>query len=207
VTVSTSRIPFRVAKSKRMEHRGAEERRASPARRSARRGHAPAPLRVAITVNAVAPGWIVTEMASAGYSDEEFQARVRKRCAPTDARWPYVELLAAFFAADLPADRREAVVAAAQSLSADDRSIAACRVRGFTISHADWILATRQRVGRSLPQRRSCRVCADGLAGSSPVRRPRRRARNTTESQRYRQRRGVPCVTGIWFCNSPDSHH
>jgi len=30
-----------------------------------------------ITVNAVAPGWIVTEMASAGYSDEEFKARVR----------------------------------------------------------------------------------------------------------------------------------
>jgi 3-oxoacyl-[acyl-carrier protein] reductase len=30
-----------------------------------------------ITVNAVAPGWIVTEMASAGHSDEEFQARVR----------------------------------------------------------------------------------------------------------------------------------
>jgi 3-oxoacyl-[acyl-carrier protein] reductase len=30
-----------------------------------------------ITVNAVAPGWIVTEMASAGHSEEEFQARVR----------------------------------------------------------------------------------------------------------------------------------
>jgi NAD(P)-dependent dehydrogenase (short-subunit alcohol dehydrogenase family) len=30
-----------------------------------------------ITVNAVAPGWIVTEMESAGYSDEEFKARVR----------------------------------------------------------------------------------------------------------------------------------
>jgi amidase len=54
----------------------------------------------------------------------------------------YVELLAAFFVADLMADTREAVVATAQSLSADDRSIAACRVRGFTISHADWILAT-----------------------------------------------------------------
>jgi amidase len=57
----------------------------------------------------------------------------------------YVELLAAFFAADLPADRRKAVEAAVQCLSADDRSIAACRIRGFTISHADWILATRQR--------------------------------------------------------------
>jgi hypothetical protein len=30
-----------------------------------------------ITVNAVAPGWIVTEMARAGGSEEEFQARVR----------------------------------------------------------------------------------------------------------------------------------
>jgi amidase len=44
----------------------------------------------------------------------------------------YVELLAAFFMADLANDRRQAIVAAAQSLSADDRSIAACRVRGFT---------------------------------------------------------------------------
>jgi 3-oxoacyl-[acyl-carrier protein] reductase len=30
-----------------------------------------------ITVNAVAPGWIVTEMARAGSSEEEFQVRVR----------------------------------------------------------------------------------------------------------------------------------
>ena len=57
----------------------------------------------------------------------------------------YVELLAAFFAADLPPDRLEAVTAAARSLSADDRSIAACRLRGFTISHAEWILASRRR--------------------------------------------------------------
>ena len=57
----------------------------------------------------------------------------------------YVELLAAFFAADLTTDRREAVMAGARSLSADDKSIAACRMRGFTISHGDWILASRQR--------------------------------------------------------------
>ncbi|MBV8120590.1 MAG: amidase [Alphaproteobacteria bacterium] len=57
----------------------------------------------------------------------------------------YVELLAAFFAADLPADRRAAIENAAQSLAVDDRSIAACRMRGFTISHTDWILATRRR--------------------------------------------------------------
>jgi 3-oxoacyl-[acyl-carrier protein] reductase len=30
-----------------------------------------------VTVNAVAPGWIVTEMARAGASEEEFQVRVR----------------------------------------------------------------------------------------------------------------------------------
>jgi 3-oxoacyl-[acyl-carrier protein] reductase len=30
-----------------------------------------------VTVNAVAPGWIVTEMARAGGSEEEFEARVR----------------------------------------------------------------------------------------------------------------------------------
>ena len=57
----------------------------------------------------------------------------------------YVELLAAFFAADLTAERREAVMLAARSLSADDNSIAACRMRGFAISHADWILASRRR--------------------------------------------------------------
>jgi NAD(P)-dependent dehydrogenase (short-subunit alcohol dehydrogenase family) len=30
-----------------------------------------------VTVNAVAPGWIVAEMARAGRSEEEFQSRVR----------------------------------------------------------------------------------------------------------------------------------
>jgi hypothetical protein len=24
---------------------------------------------------------------------------------------------------------------------------------------------------------------------------------------RYHQRRGVPCVTGIWVCDSPGPHH
>ena len=57
----------------------------------------------------------------------------------------YVELLAALSAADLPADAREAAEAAARSLSADDRSISACRVRGWTMSHRDWVLATRLR--------------------------------------------------------------
>jgi 3-oxoacyl-[acyl-carrier protein] reductase len=30
-----------------------------------------------VTVNAVAPGWIVTEMARSGSSEEEFEAKVR----------------------------------------------------------------------------------------------------------------------------------
>jgi len=30
-----------------------------------------------VTVNAVAPGWIVTEMARVGRNEEEFEARVR----------------------------------------------------------------------------------------------------------------------------------
>jgi 3-oxoacyl-[acyl-carrier protein] reductase len=33
--------------------------------------------RQGITVNVVAPGWIVTEMAQAGRSEQEFQVRVR----------------------------------------------------------------------------------------------------------------------------------
>ena len=54
----------------------------------------------------------------------------------------YIELLAAFFVADLTADRREFIATEVRSLSGDDRSIAACRLRGFTMSHADWVLAT-----------------------------------------------------------------
>jgi amidase len=49
----------------------------------------------------------------------------------------YIELLAAFFVADLTADRREFIATEVRSLSGDDRSIAACRLRGFTMSHAD----------------------------------------------------------------------
>ena len=38
-----------------------------------------------ITVNAVAPGWIVTEMARAGGSEEEFEVRVRNMSERTMA--------------------------------------------------------------------------------------------------------------------------
>jgi amidase len=59
----------------------------------------------------------------------------------------YGELLAAFFAADLPPEVRERVEAAAKSLSADDQSLDAANLRGLTINHADWIRKSRIRSG------------------------------------------------------------
>src|SRR5271169_880421 len=50
----------------------------------------------------------------------------------------YVELLAAFFSADLSPDDRLRVEAAAQALSPDDLSISAARLRSLTMSHAAW---------------------------------------------------------------------
>jgi amidase len=57
----------------------------------------------------------------------------------------YVELLSAFFGVDLSAEARERVEAAAKSLSPDDESLAACRLRGVTMSHPDWVRANRRR--------------------------------------------------------------
>ena len=59
----------------------------------------------------------------------------------------YRELLSAFFTADLPADVRARVEAAASALPADDQSLAACSLRGLTISHAEWIRQSRIRGG------------------------------------------------------------
>jgi amidase len=59
----------------------------------------------------------------------------------------YRELLAAVFTADLPADVRARVEAAASALPADDQSLAACGLRGLTISHAEWIRQSRIRGG------------------------------------------------------------
>jgi amidase len=59
----------------------------------------------------------------------------------------YVELLAAFHAADLTPEMRDRIAAQARVVSHDDRSIAACRLRGFTMSHGDWVLASRLRTG------------------------------------------------------------
>jgi amidase len=59
----------------------------------------------------------------------------------------YRELLTANFTADLPAGARAGVDAAASTLPADDQSLAACALRGFSISHAEWIRQTRIRGG------------------------------------------------------------
>jgi amidase len=59
----------------------------------------------------------------------------------------YVELLSAFFSADLAPDDRLRVEAAAQALSPDDLSIAAARLRGLTMTHAAWIKTGRVRSG------------------------------------------------------------
>jgi amidase len=62
----------------------------------------------------------------------------------------YRQLLSAFFAADLPPQARERVEAAARALSSDDQSLAACGLRGLTMSHAEWIRASRIRGGLRL---------------------------------------------------------
>jgi amidase len=59
----------------------------------------------------------------------------------------YVELLAAFFSADLAPDDRLRVEAAAQALSPDDLSIPAARLRGLTMTHAAWTKTSRIRSG------------------------------------------------------------
>jgi amidase len=55
----------------------------------------------------------------------------------------HFELLTAGRAADLPADVYHRIGGAAKALPADDDSLAGAEVRGFALSHRDWILATR----------------------------------------------------------------
>jgi amidase len=59
----------------------------------------------------------------------------------------YRELLSAVFAADLSSEARERVEAAAKALSPDDQSLEASRLRGMTMSHAEWIQKSRIRGG------------------------------------------------------------
>jgi amidase len=59
----------------------------------------------------------------------------------------YQELLAAFFAVDMPAEMRERLIATLQSSSPAAHSLTAARLRGFAISHRDWVLTGRIRAG------------------------------------------------------------
>ena len=58
----------------------------------------------------------------------------------------YFKLLLAFFGVDTP-DLGKRLAGAAQALSPEDDSLAACRLRGLTISHPDWEQANRVRAG------------------------------------------------------------
>jgi amidase len=59
----------------------------------------------------------------------------------------YTELWSASRGADLSADHRQQFQSAANALEAGDESIAAYRLRGLTISHPDWVQASRVRAG------------------------------------------------------------
>ena len=59
----------------------------------------------------------------------------------------YSELLSAFFSGDLPAAVSEQVAATVRALSLGDDSLAAAGLRGLTMSHPDWIHASRIRSG------------------------------------------------------------
>jgi len=59
----------------------------------------------------------------------------------------YRELLTAVFSADLPPEARERVEAAAKGLSSDNESLSAEGLRGFTMSHSEWIHKSRVRNG------------------------------------------------------------
>jgi amidase len=59
----------------------------------------------------------------------------------------YAQLLFAFYGANLSGAAREAVAAAARSLSPDDQSFAAAQLRGLAISHPDWVHAGFIRSG------------------------------------------------------------
>ena len=59
----------------------------------------------------------------------------------------YAQLLMAFFTADLPPEDIEWLQIFAKSLSPDDKSLRAYRVRGLTMTHPEWIRASRIRGG------------------------------------------------------------
>jgi amidase len=61
----------------------------------------------------------------------------------------YTQLLSSVFAADIPIERYRRIQELAAALPADDMSLAATRLRGFVLSHRDWVTANRVRTGLS----------------------------------------------------------
>jgi amidase len=59
----------------------------------------------------------------------------------------YRQLLSAFFSVDITPETRERAEAIAKTLAPDDPSYMAALVRGITMSHQDWIRASRTRTG------------------------------------------------------------
>jgi amidase len=61
----------------------------------------------------------------------------------------YVQLIFAFYAADVPIERYRRVQERAAALPANDTSLAAIRLRGLVMSHREWVTANRVRAGIS----------------------------------------------------------
>ncbi|WHZ13081.1 MAG: amidase family protein [Burkholderiaceae bacterium] len=59
----------------------------------------------------------------------------------------YMQILNAFFGADIPTGVYARLQQHAAQLPPDDNSLAAARLRGMTLSHRDWVQADRQRGG------------------------------------------------------------
>ena len=59
----------------------------------------------------------------------------------------YRQLLSAYFSVDVPPETHERAEAIAKTLAPDDPSYRAAAVRGITMSHQDWIRASRTRTG------------------------------------------------------------
>lgn len=71
----------------------------------------------------------------------------------------YTQLLSSFFAADIPIERYRRIQELAAALPADDMSLAATRLRGFALSHREWVTANRVRTGLSQRWREFFREC------------------------------------------------
>ena len=63
----------------------------------------------------------------------------------TEAAALYVQLMLSNAAAGLPVDVYEQLRASAAALGADDRSLAAARLRGMVLSHRDWVEVNNRR--------------------------------------------------------------